>query len=89
MAGLDHLQQLGLDILERARTQLSDIQHHVDLPGAAAKQVAGLVELRPGGARAVRESSHAADGDIAARYRPMTDPEADEVFQGIEATLPS
>src|SRR3954466_7019972 len=29
------------------------------------------------------------DGDIVARYRPMTGPEADEVVQGIEATLPS
>ena len=29
------------------------------------------------------------DGEIVARYRPMTEPEADEVIQGIEAVLPS
>ena len=29
------------------------------------------------------------EGEIVARYRPLTEPEADEVIQGIEATLPS
>ena len=29
------------------------------------------------------------EGDIVARYRPLTEPEADEVIQGIEAVLPN
>ncbi|MBV9283090.1 MAG: glutathione peroxidase [Acidimicrobiia bacterium] len=29
------------------------------------------------------------EGEIVARYRPMTEPEADEVVKDIEATLPS
>jgi glutathione peroxidase len=29
------------------------------------------------------------EGEIVARFRPLTDPEADEVIQGIESTLPS
>jgi len=28
------------------------------------------------------------EGDIVARYRPLTEPEADEVIQGIEGVLP-
>src|SRR5213076_356135 len=29
------------------------------------------------------------EGEVVARYRPLTEPEADEVIQGIESTLPS
>jgi glutathione peroxidase len=29
------------------------------------------------------------EGEIVARYRPLTEPEADELIQGIESTLPS
>jgi len=29
------------------------------------------------------------EGDIVARYRPLTEPEPDEVIQGIDAALPS
>ena len=29
------------------------------------------------------------EGEIVARYRPLTEPEADEIIQGIESTLPS
>ena len=29
------------------------------------------------------------EGEIVARYRPLTEPEADEVIQGIEGALPS
>jgi hypothetical protein len=41
-----HLEDLGLDVLKLPRAEAGDVEHHVDLAGAAAEQVACVQKLQ-------------------------------------------
>ena len=63
---LRHLEEFHLHVLELAGEHFGDGDHHVDLAGAAAQQVARFVEFGGGVRGAVREAADRAGLDGAA-----------------------
>src|ERR1035437_3518744 len=66
VAEFGHLEEFHLHVLKLARYELGDGDYHVDLPSAAAQQVARFVELGGGVLGAVREAADGPRLDAAA-----------------------